>query len=137
MSSCPILVPIFMACGFGLVSTSPAEAQNERANAKTDLVRALRDALPNEKDNYVRVHEAWALLKLDGNDKDAAKIIVEGYWQEGVDISAQNAMEELITNCPPALLSAIIPFLKDKDDTKRRRAAALLARIDPNQAFKP
>jgi HEAT repeat protein len=67
------------------------------------------------------------------DDTLAARELVEAMNGSDSTLSAEayQAIARAIVDSPPALVTAIIPLLKDREEATRRRAAVLLLKVDP------
>jgi hypothetical protein len=97
---------------------------------KRDLVQALQEALKTEKEQGTRLLLAEGLIRVEPRDTAAAQELVGALTSERA-AEGYLAIERVIAAAPPALVEALLPVLKNPEDIHRRRAAALLAKIDP------
>jgi hypothetical protein len=106
------------------------------ANDKTvrqKLAQGLHDALKSERDADMRLALAEALIRVAPDDSSAASELVSTMTSgnENAAEAAYLALNRVIVESPPALVSALIPLLKDRDDATRRHAVSLLVKVDP------
>ncbi len=118
------------------VVMSSARSQQPAANERTvrqNLGKALHDALQAEREPPIRLMMAEALIRVAPDDASAAKELVEtmNNGSENLPAEAYLAMSRVISESPPALVTALIPLLKSQDDATRQRVVALLIKVDP------
>ncbi len=106
-------------------------AGNERT-VRQNLGKALHDALQSEHDPALRLMMAEALIRVSPDNASAAKELVEtmNSGAENLPAEAYLAMTRVISESPPALVSALIPLLKSRDDNTRQRVVTLLLKVD-------
>ena len=114
----------------GEAPSPPGSSGRVDQPVKPALAQALREALKSEKDAYVRLLLAKALIRIAPEDTTAASELVKALTEGEKVADAYIMMEELIRSAPPALVKALLPVLKDGEEINRRRAAALLSGID-------
>jgi len=107
-------------------------AANERT-VRQSLGKALHDSLQSEREPSLRLMMAEALIRVAPDDTTAARELVDvmNNGTEHMPADAYLAMTRVISDSPPALVTALIPLLKSRDDTSRQRAVTLLLKVDP------
>jgi hypothetical protein len=105
---------------------------NERT-VRQSLGKALHDSLQAERDPALRLMMAEALIRVAPDDATAARELVDvmNNGAENLPADAYLAMTRVISESPSALVTALIPLLKSRDDTTRQRAVTLLLKVDP------
>jgi hypothetical protein len=115
-----------------LVVAVEEPAANDRS-VRQNLAKALHDSLQAERDSPLRLMLAEALIRVAPDDATAARELVDvmNNGTENLPADAFLAMSRVISESPPALVSALIPLLKSRDDTTRQRAVTLILKVDP------
>jgi hypothetical protein len=98
---------------------------------KATVTESVRKAMKSEDDAFVRLLLARTLLRVAPDDADAAKVLVGGLFERGLEADANRMVEELLPFAPPALVKALLAELKERDTDRRRHAAFLLTKLDP------
>ena len=93
----------------------------------------MQDSLKLERDPPQRLLLAEGLMRVAPEDTAAARELVEAMTSgnDTLPADAYQAIGRLLTESPPALVAALTPLLRSRDDVTRRRAAALLLKLDP------
>lgn len=133
-----VLAAILVSIACAQLAPSAFAQQDDSSGVKEELVKALEEALNTEKDDIARLYLAKALTKLAPENKDAAQELVKGFLtkNEIINAEANKILGEVIQAGPVALVRALIPLLKDKNDVIRRQTADLLAKVDPKAISK-